>query len=497
MSARILLFLFLAAILQPSTTHAAKQPNFILFLVDDMGWTDPACFGSDLHETPNIDRLAESGMKFVNAYAACTVCSPTRAAVLTGMYPARLHVTDFIAGHPFHNTKVTIPNWTLQLNLEHVTIAEELKRRDYRTAHIGKWHLTPRDGVEHPDLWPGQQGFDRNIGGFSAGAPGSYHWPYGRGKDGQSGKVINLPENGKKGDYLTDTLTDAAVRIIDEWKDDPFFIYFSYYTVHTPVQAKAGYAKHFSDKLKASDKPRRHRNPEYASMVKSLDESVGRVLAQLKKNGLSDNTIIIFTADNGGLLEMGEGKPVTSNLPARNGKGSVYEGGVRVPGVIRWPGVTRPGSVSETPIISMDYLPTILEIAGLQPTRSLDGSSLVPLLRDPATRLDRDDLYWHYPHYHSMGGVPYTAVRSGDWRLVEFHEDQRLELYDLKADPHEDNNLAAAQPDRAHRLRAQLHKWRESVGAQMPTPNPDYNPAMPTVIRFDTRDRKPAPQRRD
>ncbi len=486
--------LCIAILLAANSALSANPPNIILLLVDDMGWTDLGCYGSDLYETPNIDRLAADGLLFRNAYAACTVCSPTRAAILTGMYPARLKVTDFIAGHPFHNTKLKIPGWTKQLNLEHVTIAEELKRLDYKTAHIGKWHLTPRDGVEHPDLWPEAQGFDKNIGGFSAGAPGSYHWPYGRGKNGQQGKVINLPSKGRPGDYLTDTLTDEAVKIIDEWRDEPFFMYFSYYTVHTPIQAKADYVKAFETKVK---KNARHTNPAYAAMIRSLDESVGRVVARLAKHGLADNTVIILTGDNGGLIEMGDQKRVTSNLPARNGKGSVYEGGVRVPGIIKWPGVTSGGRKTRFPIISMDFLPTILDIAGIKPTNKPDGRSLVKLLRNQADRPARRELFWHYPHYHSMGGVPYTAIRSGTHRMIHFHEDDRLELYHLLRDRHEDNNLAGKEPELAGRLLKRMNEWRKEVAAQMPTANPDFDPADPTVIRFGTRDRTARPYRVD
>jgi arylsulfatase A len=474
--------------------QAAKRPNFILFLVDDMGWTDLGCYGSDLYETPEIDKLAADGMLFKNAYAACTVCSPTRAAILTGMYPARLHVTDFIAGHPFHNTPLRIPDWNKQLNLEHVTIAEELKRLKYKTAHVGKWHLTPRDGVEHPGLWPEAQGFDKNIGGFSAGAPGSYHWPYGRGKDKEGGKVINLPGKGKPGDYLTDTLTDEAVKIIDDWKDDPFFIYFSYYTVHTPIQAKADYVNAFESKVK---KNARHTNAAYAAMIRSLDESVGRVMARLEKHGLADNTVIMLTGDNGGLLEMGNKVRVTSNLPSRNGKGSVYEGGVRVPGIIKWPGVVRGGSESGLPIISMDFFPTILDIVGLKPTNRPDGRSLVQLLRRQSDQPIRQELFWHYPHYHSMGGIPYTAIRNGRHRMIHFHEDNRLELYDLIRDCHEDNNLAKLKPDLASQLLRRMNDWRTEVGAQMPSANSDYDSSKPTVIRFGARERAARPYRLD
>ena len=227
--------------------HAAdppRRPNVLFLLVDDLGWTDLGCFGSDLYETPNIDRLAAKGVKFTSAYAACTVCSPTRAAVLTGKYPARLHVTDFIPGHGIQNTPLKMPDWTHKLEHKQVTIAEALKPAGYKTAHIGKWHLTPRDSQPHPEFWPQTQGFDLNIGGFQAGAPGSYFWPYGRGKDKQQGRVINLPPGGAQGEYLTERLTDEALSILDQWKDDPFFIYFAYYTVHTPtVRVSSSYRR--------------------------------------------------------------------------------------------------------------------------------------------------------------------------------------------------------------------------------------------------------------
>jgi len=481
--------LVLLALSAPSVLaqEKAQRPNFIFLLVDDLGWTDIGCFGSDLYETPNIDKLAEQGMKFTDAYAACTVCSPSRAAVMTGKYPARLHVTDFIAGHPFVNTPMLIPDWTQYLDLKEVTLAEALKPAGYKSASIGKWHLTPRDDKPHPEYWPQAQGFDVNIGGNQMGAPGSYFWPYGRGKDGTVNQVVNLPEGGEKGEYLTDRLTDEALKILDRWKDDPFFIYFPYYTVHTPIEAKKEYAEDFKKKVR---KGARHTNPEYAAMVRSLDESVGRLMAKLEELGIAENTVIFFTGDNGGLTNNpGKKERITNNRPLRAGKGSIYEGGVRVPGIIKWPGVTQPGSVSHVPIISMDYYPTILEIAGVKGNAShnanVDGVSLVSLLKG-GSDLSRKTLYWHYPHYHSMGGIPYTAVRLGDWKAIETHHDRRIQLFNLAEDIGERKDLAKAEPAKAKEMQRMMQYWRQQVGAQMPTYNPNYNRRAPSGIQRGT-----------
>ncbi len=461
----------------------------VVFFVDDMGWTDLGCFGSDFYETPNIDRLAAEGMKFTQAYAACTVCSPSRAALLTGKYPARLHVTDFIPGHPIVNTPLTMPDWTQELELGEETIAELLKeQKGYRTAHFGKWHLTPRvwtgdpnsDG-DFPAFYPDKQGFDLNFGGCERGAPASYFWPYGRGDTMEKKKDNNtfrtLPaESGGEGVYLTDQLATEAVGVVEKFASDPFFLYFPFYNVHTPLQGRPDLVEKYEKKL-AANPDVRHGNEKYAAMVESVDEAIGRVVAALEKAGILDQTLIIFSSDNGGLEPQ-----ATTNLPLRQGKGTIYEGGVRVPTIIRWPEKAKAGSISEEPIITVDFLPTIAEATGIEMPENIDGRSLLPLLENPeSATLHRDAIFWHYPHYHMMGGIPHSAVRMGDWKLIERHgEEPGLELYHLAEDIHEDHNLAASDPERAKSMQRRLHEWRESVDAQMPVVNPDYDPSKPT-----------------
>ncbi len=456
-------------------TDADRQPNFLILLVDDLGWKDFGCTGSDFYQTPNIDQLAADGVRFTQSYAACTVCSPTRAALQTGLYPARTHVTDFIAGQVRPKAKLKVPDWNMKLDHEHKTIAEVLKDSGYRTAHVGKWHLMPRlqpDVMQ--DYSPEHHGYDRNIGGNEWGAPGSYFHPYER-----NGRyVAPLPEGGQEGDYLTDVLTDEALMILEDYKDEPFLLNFSYYTVHTPIEAKEEDIALFTDKV---DSKKLHRDPVYAAMLASLDRSVGRLRAKLEELGIADNTVMILTGDNGGLDRKGPdgrmGNP-TENYPLRAGKGSVYEGGVRTPTVYYWPGVTPGGALIEEPVITMDIYPTILEIAGIEgdPTHNenLDGVSLVKILQDPTAKMARETLYWHYPHYHAGGATPYSAIRDGGWRLVEFYEDRRVELFNLTQDIGEEHDLAKAMPEKARELSDKLHAWRAAVGAQDPVPNPDY-----------------------
>ena len=443
-------------------TFDTDHPNVVFLLADDLGWTGLDCFGSDLYETPNLDRLAASATKFTNAYAACTVCSPTRASVLTGMYPARLRCTDFIAGQNRPFAKLRIPDWTKQLESRHVTIAEVLKKSGYRTAHIGKWHLNGK-GAEAKGTDARSQGFDVSI-------------PRPRGTKGYFLKDETQSRQGTN--YLTDWLTDRACEFIsDETQTRPFFLYFAYNVPHTPIQGREDLVEYFSGKV---DRKATHRNPIYAAMVKSLDESVGRVLAAIEKRGLTKNTVIIFTSDNGGLTQRnGRHDGFTENLPLRRGKGSAYEGGVRVPTIIRWPGVTSAGTVCDEPIMTIDYYPTLLEMLGItgdaRHNESIDGQSIKRLLVNPAAKLDRS-LYWHYPHYHAGGDGPYSAVRNGNYRLIEFHEDKSVRLYDLVNDLGEQTDLAQEMPKKADALRSQLHQWRVSVSAQMPTINPGYDP---------------------
>ncbi len=454
---------------------AAKKPNFIFFLVDDLGWTDLSCFGSTYYETPNIDRLAAKGMKFTNAYAACPVCSPTRASVVTGKYPARLHLTDWITGHVDPTAKLKVPDWTMYLDHSEVTIAEALKPAGYVSASIGKWHL---GGEEY---WPDKHGFDVNIAGYHAGQPPSYYHPYVRpGSKGNS--HIPTMDAGEKEQYLTDRLTDEAVKFIDNNKDKPFFVYMSHYAVHTPIQGKKELVDYYNPK---SNPDKLQNNPDYAAMVHSVDDSVGKILNTLDRFGLADDTIIFFMSDNGGLIGEGTHRHVTSNLPLREGKGTPYEGGIREPMIVAWPEMICPGSVCDEVVISNDFYPTILEMAGISgsPNGGIDGLSLVPLLKRTG-RLDREAVFWHYPHYHPLGSTPFGAVRKGDFKLIEFYEDWRCELYNLRLDIGEQQNLAGKYPERVKELRTLLDGWRKSVGAQMPTLNPDYTPPAPGNIRY-------------
>ncbi len=444
----------------------AERPNIVVLLADDLGWTGLHCFGSDLYETPNLDALAASGVKFTDAYAACTVCSPTRASIMTGLYPARLRLTDFIAGQDRPFAKLRIPNWTKQLRSQQTTIAEVLQDAGYRTGHIGKWHLEAK-GPSSAETGPTAQGFD-----VSHEKPAAAR-----------GYILGGEVRSQSGsNYLTDYLTDKACGFISESKSNPFFLYFAYHVPHTPIEGRSDLVEYFEKKVTPTAT---HNNPVYAAMVASLDQSAGRVLAQLRQEGLAENTIVIFTSDNGGLTQRyGKHDGFTENLPLRRGKGSAYEGGVRVPMIVRWPGVTTPGEVCDEPVMTIDFFPTLLDVAGIKrdETSAIDGRSIVPLLKDTDHPIVRN-LYWHYPHYHAGGDGPYSAVRSGDHRLIEFHEDNSVQLYDLTSDPGEQHDLAAAMPDRAAELRSDLHRWRQSVQAQMPTENPDFDPQRATDVR--------------
>jgi arylsulfatase A-like enzyme len=456
--------LWAAARAPAATPEAAKATklNFVFILIDDLGWTDVACYGSRFYETPNVDRLARMGMRFTNGYAACTVCSPTRVSILTGKYPARVHLTDWISGHKRPYAKLKVPDWTMYMRKEEVTLAEALKPAGYATGFIGKWHLGPGE-----EYWPKSQGFDVNIGGCSRGSPPSYFAPY----------RIPTMEEGPQGEYLTDRHAADAEKFLDAHRDEPFLLYLSTYAVHTPLQSKAELAAKYKAKA-AADPGYPQSHPVYGGMVHSMDECVGRVIRKLEQLKLLGRTVILFTGDNGGLIGNPR-RPVTSNVPLRAGKGSSYEGGVREPFIICWPGVTRPGSVCHEPVMSIDFYPTILQMAGVtgeaKHNRSVDGVSLVPLLKG-AEKLDRDAIYWHYPHYHPGGATPYGAIRQRDFKLIEFYEDMHVELYNLREDIGEKHDLSEKMPDKAAELRQKLHRWRQAIAAQMPTPNPKYDP---------------------
>ena len=456
-----LLYLGLLACVLSASAEPPK-PNIIFILVDDMGWADGSCFGSKFYQTPQIDALARSGLRFTSAYAACAVCSPSRAALMTGKYPARLHITDYVPGEgaPAHS-KFSIPDWQEHLPLEETTLATALKRLGYTTAHIGKWHL---GGGE---FLPQHQGFDTNIAGGEIGHPPSYFWPYGN--TNNDNHVPGLAaRGGKKGEYLTDQLTDEALNFIQANKDHPFYLNFCHYAVHAPLMGKQELIDQAADRPGADGQS----NKVYHAMLASVDESVGRIMKELEELHLAESTIVVFTSDNGGAVHLGH-PPATSNFPLRNGKGSAYEGGLRVPLIVRVPGVTHAGAVSDTPVITMDFFPTLLELAGADKSASrtaTDGVSFAPLLRGE-NQTPHQDLFWHYPHYWNGGAIsPYSIARVGDWKLIRFYESGTEELYNLKSDLSETNNLAESNPAKRKELSARLETWLREVGAQMPVP---------------------------
>lgn len=443
------------------------KPNILMIVADDLGAMDLGCYGSKFHRTPNLDRLAREGVRFTQAYSAAPVCSPTRVALMTGQHPARVGLTDWLPGRTDRpDQKLDRPEIPMQLPLEKVTMAEMLKAAGYRTIHIGKWHL----GGE--GFGPLQQGFDVNIAGDLTGTPLSYFGPF---KNNRNRFMPGL-EVAKDGEYLTDRLTDEAIKQIDTQDDPkkPFFLYMPHYAVHTPMRAKADLIAGYD----ATGIPGgKQRNPIYAAMLQSLDESVGRLLQKLEEKGLAKNTWVIFTSDNGGLATTeGPNTPATSNAPLREGKGWLYEGGLRVPLIIKGPGVKSPGRTVHNPVISMDLMPTVAALAdGVKLPDVQDGMSLVSLLDDSA-KLSRESLYWHYPHYANQGGRPGGVVRRGDWKLVQFYENNRLELFNLANDSSESSNLSAVEPKRVNELAAELDVWRKAVGAKMPSLNKQFVP---------------------
>ena len=454
-----------------TTPRPKKKLNFVFFLVDDLGWKDLGCYGSSFYETPNIDKLARGSMRFTNAYAACPVCSPTRASIMSGKYPARLNLTDYLKGG--RRGKLNPAEYLDQMPLAEVTIAETLKEAGYATFFAGKWHL----GKE--DFWPEHQGFDVNKGGIDRGGPYGgkrYFSPYG------NPRLTDGPD----GEHLPDRLASETAAFIEEHRNEPFFAYLSFYSVHTPLMARPDLKSKYQEKAdsiisqtpvwgaEGSRKLRLLQNHAvYAGMIEAMDQAVGKVLNALDQQNLADETVVMFMSDNGG-LSTSEGHP-TSNLPLRAGKGWLYEGGIREPMMIKWPGVTKPGSLCSETVISTDFYPTMLEMASLppKPKQHIDGVSMVPLLKGKKS-LPRKAVFWHYPHYGNQGGSPGGAVRAGDYKLIEFYEDNRLELYNIKQDIGEKNNLANNMPGKAAELHKMLTDWRKEVDAQMPTPNPDY-----------------------
>ena len=472
-----------------SVKAAAQRPNILLILVDDLGWTDLACCGSEFYETPNLDRLCAEGMRFTDAYAASPVCSPTRASLLTGKYPATVGITDWIDWqglvHPARGSVVDVPYLKDLPTSEH-SLAAALADAGYATWHVGKWHLGG------PGHLPEDHGFEVNVGGSHRGSPGAsgYFSPW----TIEALAGADVPE----GTYLTDHLTDRAVDLIRRAGDRPFFLNLWYYSVHTPIQAKAAAVTRYEDKArglgldrfesfaegepfpcehKRDQRVRRrllHSDAVYAAMIDALDENIGRVLDALDATGKTGDTLVVFTSDNGGLATS-EGSP-TCNAPLAEGKGWMYEGGTREPLIARWPGRVAAGSRCRVPVTSPDFYPTLLEAAGLPPIpdQHVDGASFVPLL-EGAGEPEREAIFWHYPHYGNQGGTPGSSVRRGDWKLIEFFEDGRRELYNLRDDLSEDRDVAAANADVARDLHERLAAWREEVAAKIPAPNPGWS----------------------
>jgi len=465
-----------------------KRPNIVFILIDDMGWKDLGCYGTSFYETPNIDRLAREGMRFTDAYAACPVCSPTRASILTGKYPATVGITDWIDAHghlhPARGRLVDVP-YLKHLPGKEYSLARALQDGGYQTWHVGKWHLGCDGHL------PEDHGFDINIGGAHQGSPGSggYFSPW----TIPPLEKVDVPA----GTYLTDYLTDQTLELLHQRDDRPFFLNLCYYSVHTPIQAKAEKIAKYEAKAKAMGLdqvqtfaegelfPCQHKqdqrikrrlvqsDPVYAAMIESLDENLGRLFDQLDALGEGENTVVFFTSDNGGLATS-EGSP-TCNAPLAEGKGWMYEGGTREPLMVRWSGRITGGSTCPTPVTSPDFYPTILELAGLEPIpeQHCDGTSIAPLLHG-AESIEREAIFWHYPHYGNQGGTPGSSVRSGDYKLIEFFEDGRLELYNLREDIGETKNLAASKPETTAQLHRLLHEWRERVEAKIPEPNPKW-----------------------
>jgi arylsulfatase A-like enzyme len=460
----------------------ARQPNVILINVDDLGWTDLGCFGSDYYETPHIDRLASGGMRFTDGYAACAVCSPSRAALMTGRYPARLGITDWIRArfqggempadgkNPGGYTTVqgrplAVARNPLWMELEEVTVAELLKSAGYATCHIGKWHL----GM---DPWyPQHQGFDFNFGGCDYGQPPSYFDPF---TNEQLPQGIPHLAGRRDGEYLADREADEAEMFIRQHAGEPFFLYLANYAVHTPIQGRPDLVA----KYQAKAAGRNHRRADYAAMVESVDQGVGQVLQVLDELSLTQNTLIIFTGDNGGLL------PITSNAPLKLGKGYAEEGGIRVPLIVCWPGRVPAGSTTHTPAIGVDMLPTICEAAGIElpGDRAIDGVSLMPVLREPSSALAREALFWHFPHYRGEI-APYSVMRQGDWKLIRRYETGEHELYNLRDDLSESRNLAETAADRVQSMSEKLDAWLAQVGAIVPRPKEELTSRHPDTTK--------------
>lgn len=468
-----------------------QSPNIIFIMADDLGWTDLGCYGSTFYETPNLDRLAKEGMRFTSAYAACPVSSPSRVCYQTGKYPARLGITDYLMGR-YHIPErkkemdkvcpVLPPALVPNMPLTEKTIGAAFRENGYKTIHVGKWHCA-QDSL----YFPHHHGYDVNIAGCSKGSPGKagYFSPYDN----------PYLKDGVEGEYLTDRLTDESIKLIKENKGRPFFLNLHYYQVHVPLQAKEDKIKYFEEKARAlgldqatvynKDVPWKskvpikvnmaqrliHSDPVYAAMLSCLDDNIGRLIGALKENGLYDNTVILFYSDNGG-LSIGANAP-TSTLPLNGGKGYLYEGGIRVPLIVKWKGKVMPGSVTDQYVSTPDFYPTLLQMAAVapMPAQHADGVSFLPVLRGDK-QYQRGAIFWHYPHYHNQGSRPSGAVRSGDYKLIRYYDNEEIELFNLKNDIGEQVDLSEKEPEKTKELNGLLKEWLKNTNSRMPVKNP-------------------------
>lgn len=459
-----ILFTTIQVPLQLSAKTKKQKPNILFILIDDLGWQDLQCYGSEFYETPNIDKLRSEGMMFTNAYSACAVCSPTRASILTGKNPAHLQFTGHITAigrhrYPEHG-RIIPPDDKMYVELNETMIPEALKSLGYTSISIGKWHVGNQE-----KYFPTHQGFDINIAGYEHGSPPTYWGPYKNPDSDWNPEIKNMKE-GKSGEYLTDRLTDEAINFIKANKKNPFFLYLSHYAVHTPLEAPDSLIKKYEKKMKEN---KSQKSAVYAAMVENMDANVGRLLKEVNQMNLSNNTVVIFYSDNGGEQR------ATNNTPLREGKGFLYEGGIRVPLIIKWPEKVSANSSCDVPVISDDIYPTIMEMfgKGVKPAKDIDGLSLVPLLRGKKS-LKREELCWYYPHYSPQAKMPGYAIRKGDYKLIEHYDPEKIELFNLKNDLGESKNLVDFYPEKVKELKQTFDLWLKKMNPVMHSPNPNY-----------------------
>lgn len=460
--AAAVLFLFISC----GEKRMPENPNIIMIVADDLGWYDLGCYGNDFIETPNLDKLASEGIRFTDAYAAAPLCSPSRASLITGLHPVTVNITEHIHGNhpPRPSQKLKTPPIAQQLDTTLTTIAEALKAKNYSTAFIGKWHLG--GGVFMPE----NQGFDLNIAGAWNGLPQSFFYPF-----FSPGEKPEIQNTSKEGDYLTDVLTDKALDYIIKKRDGPFFMSLNYYSPHVPIEAKDSLVEKYRKKRGGADESILP-NVHYAAMVESIDINVGRILRKLDELDIDENTIVVFTSDNGGLSvrevpAFAKHTPPTDNGRLREGKGYVYEGGIREPLLVRWPLVINEAKLDSTPVVGQDFFNTLMEVANVE-KRTSDGVSIAPLFEGDT--LPKRGILWHLPHYSPQGGKPSTAYREGDWKLIHHYEDERYEVFNLKQDISETEDLAEKHPEKREELKKNMQEMLQKLGAKFPEPNPSY-----------------------